>query len=166
MRHITFLLLILAADAGAAENHCSSQEQVIFSCSILKSSKVVSICASKKLTKSEGTLVYRFGPLGKPDLEFPSEAKGSPNKFRLAHYFRYQVDRPELSFDNGEFTYTVFDYYDGTENPPYARGVRVSPLDGKGKEVELRCSGKITSSLNNLEGIVSCDEENALASCN
>ncbi len=151
---LIFLMSIWAACAYAAEGHCSSDEQVFFSCVISKSPKVVSICASPKLTKRKGVLVYRFGALGKLEFEFSSQAGDLENKFKLWRYWRYQTERTELSFNNGKFTYTVFDYYDGQEKLPYRRGIRVSPKNGKGKEVELQCSGNVVSSLEKLEGII------------
>jgi hypothetical protein len=166
MRYLCLLLTVFASTAYASGNHCSPQEQVIFSCEIKRSSKVISVCASSKLTVSEGTVAYRYGVLGKPEFQFPPQAEGSIKRFRFAHYSRYQVDRLELSFENGNYTYAVFDYYEGEEKPSYMRGVRVLPKDGKAKEVELRCSGKVVSSLTKLEGIVHCDKENALATCN
>ena len=166
MRYLGLLVLGFATGAYATGNHCSPQEQVVFSCAIKKSPKVVSVCASSNLSSSEGTIAYRFGILGKPEFQFPPRTDGSVKSFRFAHYSRYQVERAELSFDSGNFSYTIFDYYEGEEKPPYMRGVRVSPKDGKGKDIELQCSGKVISSLTKVEGVVPCDKENALATCN
>lgn len=150
----------------ANQSHCTDREQTVFSCSIAKSAKIVSLCASGNLTKNDGNLVYRFGPPGKIELEFPSPATNSLQQFRYAHYSRYQTDRTEVSFTIGQFDYSVFDYYDEQAKPKYARGVSVSNVSGNGRDIQIFCGGKVTSELKKLDGIVPCDTDNALASCN
>jgi len=152
--------------AHASQSHCTDREQTVFSCRIAKSEKIVSLCASRNLTKNDGKLAYRFGPRGKVELEFPPSATNSLQQFRYAHYFRFQTDRTEVSFTNGKFSYSVFDYYDEQAKPKYARGVSVSNAEGNGREIQIFCGGKATSELKILDGIVPCDTDNALASCN
>jgi hypothetical protein len=166
MRHYAVLLSFVTANALAAESHCTNQEQTIFSCSIAKSSKVISLCSSLKLAKGQGALAYRFGPLGKIELEFPSSPTNSLQQFRHAHYSRFQTDRTEVSFSIGKYDYSVFDYYDGEEKFKESRGVRVGNVSGKGKEIVLLCGGEVKSELPKLEGVVPCDTDNALANCN
>ena len=166
MRYLVLFLAFWSTSTFATDSHCSNSEKVVFSCRLSKSPKLVSVCASPTLAKSDGTLAYRFGVPGKPEFVFPSQGGRSPEQFRLAHYSRYQTERIELSFDNEKFSYIVFDYYEGGQKPPVTQGVRVMPRDGKGREIELRCAGKATSSLQTLAGIVPCDAENALAVCN
>lgn len=67
--------LILAAQACAADSHCSAQESTVFNCSAGK--KIVSVCASKDLDKTAGYLQYRFGPKGAPEVQAPT-AKTHP----------------------------------------------------------------------------------------
>ena len=55
-----------------------------------------------------------------------------------------------------------FDYFDGEEAPTFTRGVNVSV---NGKERELRCKGAVVSHLTELQSVVPCDAESALASC-
>lgn len=60
-----------SGSAQAAPTHCASQEKIIFSCSVGK--KIVSVCASS-LSPDRGTLQYRFGPKGAPELLYPNPA--------------------------------------------------------------------------------------------
>jgi hypothetical protein len=64
--------LILGPLAGAAEAHCSSGEQTLFSCST--GSKIVSVCATPDLSTVDGVVQYRFGPKGSPELRHPPAA--------------------------------------------------------------------------------------------
>jgi hypothetical protein len=130
-----------------------------------ESSKVVSLCASKQLSKENGRLSYRFGPLGKVELEFPSAKTETLQQFRLAHYFRFQTDRTEVSFSNGKFTYSIFDYYDEQETPKYSRGISLNSINGQGREIQLLCGAKIISELQKLEGVLPCDTNSEFANC-
>ena len=74
-----------------------------------------------------------------------------------------------MSFAIGKYNYTVFDYYEGDnehKKPYYLRGVRVWEKNSEGKETELKCTENVTSNLHVLEGIIPCDEDNALSDCN
>ena len=155
------LLLLASVDASAFGTHCAPDETIAFSCSV-SASKVVSVCLVEGSNRGPFAVSYRFGPLGTPELVFPSSAIGSARKFRYAHYFRYQVDRTELSFSNAGADYTVFDYFDGKDAPTFTRGINVSV---NGKERELRCKGAVVSHLTELQSVVPCDAESALASC-
>lgn len=165
MRYYPVFLALMAANVFAAESHCTNQEQILFSCSVAKSAKAVSLCSSPKLAKGQGALAYRFGALGKVELEFPSSSTNSLQQFRHAQYSRYQVNRTEVSFSIGKYDYSVFDYYDGEEKPKESRGVRVSNTDGKVRENTLLCEGPVKSQLQKLEGVIPCDADSALATC-
>jgi len=69
-------LLLLAAGSGqaATSTHCTANERIVFSCAT--DIKVVSVCASGDLTQSGGSLSYRFGPVGRPEISYPSS--GTP----------------------------------------------------------------------------------------
>jgi hypothetical protein len=164
----TFLLFFLAAFSTVAhgvQSHCSSDEDIVFSCSLAESSKVVSLCASKNLLKKQGYLTYRFGTVRKIEFEFPPSHKGSTSRFHHSHYFRAQTDRTELSFENGDYTYSVFDLYEEDSKPKSSSGVSISR--GKTREeIELSCAKSVIAHWYLIDGAVPCDEENALSSCN
>lgn len=54
---------------GNASSHCEPTEQIVFSCRI--GPKIASLCASKRLTATEGHVQYRFGPPGRVELAAP-----------------------------------------------------------------------------------------------
>ena len=64
-------LLLFASGPGqaAAPTHCVADEQTVFSC--VTDHKVVSVCASGRPSQHGGSLSYRFGPLGQPEISYP-----------------------------------------------------------------------------------------------
>jgi hypothetical protein len=158
---LAFLLLSVGA-AGESEpisqktspTLCASGEQIIFSCPTKRSAKIVSLCASRDLTKQRGYLQYRFGAADKVELEFPQSRLGSQQVFQYSHYFRAQVDLTAISFSVGGYEYSIFHDYNGEEKPPVAEsGVKVTTL-ANGKENSLLCAGKPIAHLGNLEEIL------------
>lgn len=127
MKKLVLFLVLLPTIAYGAGSLCDNDEQVLFSCSVGKAGKLVSLCGSRKLEKGVGYLQYRYGTPKNIELTFPSAKSGSLEKFRYVHYFRFQVDRTFVSFSNGGFEYSVFSNYDGEEEPPVQEeGVMVS----------------------------------------
>jgi hypothetical protein len=131
---------------------CGNTEKIVFSCQ-LKSAKMVSLCASSKLTKTEGYLQYRFGLPGKIELEYPKQRSDSQKTFHYSHYFRVQFDLTEISFSGDGYTYTVFDNYNGEEKPAITdQGVKVTRLTDK-KEVSYGCKGKAKADFSDLSDV-------------
>ena len=159
---IAALLPLVSANASVAQTHCTPSETVAFSCS-LKAAKVVSLCLGHAQGQGSAPLSYRFGRLGKPEFVFPAPSTGTSGTFRYAHYARYQVDRTEVSFSNAGVDHVVFDYREGGPNPSLSRGIRATR---NGKDIELNCKGRSVSRLLQLQPLLPCDAENALASCN
>lgn len=158
----------LASGAEAKRNNpstslCRAAEQTIFSCSVTGSPKFFSLCGSRSLDARRGYLQYRFGKPGAVELQFPRDRANAQRVFRYAHYFRAQVDRTEVTFDNEGYRYVVFDYYEGDIKPAVREsGVRVRRHGATTKETELTCDGKPTSKLGSLESIVPRDNDNPL----
>ncbi len=157
---IAFLPWITAHASGTVDQ-CLHGERVVFSCAVARG-RVVSVCRSVRARPADATLVYRFGRPGQPELVFPQSAVGSLQRFRYAHYFRAQVDRSELSFETNAARYAVYDYYEGDQKPARSRGVRVGVDD---RDMDLQCVGPVVSRLVELEDVVPCDADNALATC-
>jgi hypothetical protein len=122
------------------------------------------LCVAVK-NKELTSLSYRFGVPGDIELAFPTSLADSLAQFRYAHYFRFQTDRTEVSFSIGDYDYSVFDYYEQDVKPPITRGISVTNSSGKDNRGQLLCSGPTKSELQKLEGLIPCDRENALASC-
>jgi len=141
---------------------CRSEEQVIFTCTTIGSAELISLCAAKSLDSRRGYLQYRYGKPGAIELQFPQARANTQLAFRYAHYFRAQVDRTEISFDNQDYRYTLFDYYEGDVKPPITKaGVRISK-HGTARGTELQCQTKSTSKLGNLETVIPRDHDNQL----
>ena len=133
---------------------CARNEQIIFNCTLQRSTKIVSLCGSKDLTKESGYLQYRFGLPGKVDLEFPKTRTRTQEQFTYSHYFRYQVDLTEINFTSEGYQYQIFDNYNGEEKRKISEaGVRVT-APGKPKDVSLVCRGKAKADYSNLQDIL------------
>lgn len=137
LKFALLVVLVLTMAPPPPRSLCTSDEKVIFSCT-LKSSRIVSLCSSRELTKDAGYLQYRFGLPGKIELEFPKEREKSQQAFKYSHYFRAQVDLTEISFTSDGYQYSIFDDYNGEERPARtAQGVKVTPPNTR--EVTLNC---------------------------
>jgi len=140
------------ADGVPGAGLCSAAETSYFACQTTKQ-RWISLCG-----QAPRSLQYRFGTPAKPELRYPEDPAAGAASFLFAHYFRYQTDRAEVTFRNQGVEYAIFDYTEGRER---RAGVRVTAATGK--DVELVCSGKITSRLLELKGMLKCDADNALS---
>jgi hypothetical protein len=149
-------LLSLLFDAQQPQRGtlCTETEKVLFSCSVKRSAKVVSLCASSDVSRTRGYVQYRFGTPGKIELEYPAEKANSQDKFAYHHYFRAQLDETEVSFSSGGYKYAIFDDYNGEMRPAVSsQGVRVEST-GNGKDSTLECQGKAKASYGDLDQIL------------
>jgi hypothetical protein len=142
---------------------CAKDERILFSCPVRRTAKypsnVVSLCASRELDKERGYLQYRFGLPGKVELEFPKDRQGTQQQFRYSHYFRYQVDLTEITFQIDVYEYSVFDTYNGEAKPAVAeQGVNVTTI-GKNKDTRFICSSKPQTDYTALLEILPHDKE-------
>jgi hypothetical protein len=131
-----------ASNALPVPSLCEKAEKVVFSCQLKNSAKIVSLCSSSKLSKTEGYLQYRFGVSGKIELEYPKQRSDAQKSFHYSHYFRARFDLTEISFSLEGHTYTVFDNYNGEEKRSITdQGITVK-LPGDKKEVSYACRGE------------------------
>jgi len=88
---------------------CQADEEVIFSCAN-KNKKIVSMCASKPLTATQGTLQYRFGTKGHIELAYPADAMSPAKAFEGRAqmfsggggvYLRFKKDKYDYVLYNG-----------------------------------------------------------------
>lgn len=165
-RFAALLLILAPALVHADASHCSGNEDIVFTCSLQRSGKIVSLCASKQLlaAKSGGSLTYLFGKPEAIEFEFPKESAHSPGRFRYSHYFRFQTDRTKVSFENEGFRYDIFSDYDGEETPQSSVGIRVTAPGGK--ETQLGCTKSVQAHWNLIDGAVPCDEDEDPSECN
>jgi hypothetical protein len=135
---------------------CTKDERVIFACALNRPSKVVSVCASKDLTRERGYLQYRFGVPTNVELEFPKERTGTQGKFEYSHYFRAQVDLTEINFKIEGVEYSVVDDYNGEEKPPQtSQGVTINWPGTDKKEVRYTCRTKPKTDYSDLQAVLS-----------
>ena len=150
-------------DQDTAPSLCRADEQIFFTCPVVRSTKNISLCGSKSLDHRRGYLQYRYGKPGDIELQFPHARANTQLVFRYAHYFRAQVDRTEISFDNQGYRYTIFDYYEGDAKPVIiTAGVRVGKYGARAPEIELLCLGNPVRKLGRLETVIPRDPNNAL----
>ena len=150
---LVFCALHASAAGSPTPGLCMPAETAYFVCRTSKE-RWISLCGT-----AQRALQYRFGTLARTELRFPEDPAAGAASFAFAHYFRFQTDRTEIGFRNQGVDYALFDY---TEEGKRRAGIRVTTTEGK--ETELVCSGRITSRLGQLDGIVRCDPDNALNS--
>lgn len=161
---LLFLLAILALPAAAQaqdqsfRGHCTAGETVKFACKMAKGSKVLSLCASPEFSANQGYLQYRYGKLGKVEMEYPVQPVFSGNEFTISRYTRPQVTLLSVSFTVKDVTYDVYDNYvaeDGEED--VTRGVTVNLPDGR--SIDLPCSATVESDLFSLDSVLPPGEQ-------
>ena len=110
---ILVLAFVNSANADAEQTHCTASETTYFNCFIKESKKVASVCgAGYNEEKNEsGYLQYRFGPIGKLELAYPSTTNRDQmtdqftfSASRSADYDRYDL---ELQFINVGYAYAI-----------------------------------------------------------
>ncbi|HEX8745616.1 MAG TPA: hypothetical protein VF717_00345 [Pyrinomonadaceae bacterium] len=143
--------------AGAARlaSLCAQGEQVVWSCETVRERKLASICSSKELDAERGYVQYRFGRVGRVELEFPSRRAASQSAFKYSRYTRPLVTYLKLEFSNNGVSYTISDDSNEEERPARRdAAIIVRDSDGSAKETTLRCRMPVTGSLMKLEGVV------------
>ena len=153
---IVVLLSVLAAGpAYAAAALCSPDEEIVFSCQIKSSKKLVSVCKSKEFTNDVGYLQYRFGIPKRLELVYPKERTKTQEKFYM-HAERL-VGIHELTFQIGHHFYTVGHYTSAelSEVPEGTnKGMVIVATKGKKKNVGLECMGSPLGYLGKVVGAV------------
>lgn len=152
-----------------AQTHCRAEEEVVFSCKIAKSRKVVSLCAISKSSNGEKKalmLQYRFGKLmGTPEFQFPPSETNSLKQFRLYEYLRPDLVSTSVSFENSGFYYVINESEDQHSVPSKLAGVSVISRE-RNTQLNLTCETKsVYSDWSTVSGVIPCDEEMTLNAC-
>lgn len=166
---IVFGLLYFVFSFVFAQTHCETGEDVVFSCKITKSSKVVSLCAKSNITNNQKKLIllqYRFGKLNvTPELVYPSLASGSLKQFKMYEYFRPDLVSRRVSFSNGKFDYAINESESQQADSDKYASLSVTHREN-GTQLNLTCQAKsIYSDWLIILGVVPCDEGIALNAC-
>ena len=141
---------------------CAKTERVIFACVLRRPAKIVSVCASKDLTRDTGYVQYRFGSPAKIELEYPKDRTGTQQKFEYTHYMRALVDLNEINFSVDGVDYSVVDDYNGEEKPAQSiEGITISWPNTKRdwpntnrKEVRYTCRTKPKTDYTDLQAVL------------
>jgi len=143
---------------------CSKDETVVFSCPAKRTAKIISLCGSNDLDKNQGYIQYRYGLPAKTELEFPKNREGSQKEFYYAHYFRAQFDQTEISFNNGDYNYRIFDYYQGEEKPAtHSQGLIVTPPGTKRSSTTIECATSAKANYGSLGDVLPCDPDSTIS---
>ena len=110
MKSLLLALFVTASipAAHAAATLCEGDEQVLFSCPVAKTTKIVSVCGSKLLTATSGYLQYRFGRVGAVEMTFPATRVRTQAQFGWNTNYHRDVTDSWLSFTNAKYAYGVF----------------------------------------------------------
>lgn len=139
---------------------CGNNEQVVFSCGIRKSARILSICSSKQVDAQNGYVQYRFGLPGKVELEFPTERKGSQSAFAYSRYTRPLVTLLALQFESNGYKYFIHQDSNAEEKPSIdSSSLNITSPDAGAKEIEMTCREPVKGSLMLLEDVVPRIEE-------
>ena len=157
MKFMLFVVVLMTVAPPQPRSLCNTDERIVFNCTTKQSEKIVSVCASRSLTKDKGYIQYRFGIPGKIELEFPQTRAQTQQAFKYSHYFRAQFDQTEISFTSNGYEYSIFDDYNGEERPARSeQGVRVTPPNN-GKEVTLSCRSRAKADYSNLGDVLATE---------
>lgn len=137
---------------------CARTERVIFACVLRRPAKIVSVCASKDLTRDTGYVQYRFGSPAKIELEYPKDRTGTQQKFAYTHYMRALVDLNEINFSVDGVDYSVIDDYNAEEKPAQSiEGITINWPGTDKKEVRYTCRTKPKTDYTDLQAVLSSD---------
>ena len=106
---VMWLIAGLLTNTAIAEprTHCDSSEKTVFSCTILGSKKVASLCGDAGRFNEVTSLQYRFGASGRPEMVYPKVKQGSLEKF-FAHFETHQEGSiTDLWFMVGSYRYLL-----------------------------------------------------------
>ena len=158
--HASVSKIMSAPYPQSARTLCDRNEQIVFSCAMQKSAKVLSICTSRQLNSESGYVQYRFGLPGKIELEFPSERVKSQSAFGYTRYTRPLVTLLTLRFESNGHKYSIHQDSNAEEKPPVNYSyITITSPDPNTKQVEMTCRQPVQGSLMLLEDIVPRSEE-------
>ena len=102
------LLFATPVVEAAHRSHCTGGEVAVFTCPI--GDKTVSLCASADRSFSSGTLQYRFGRIGKVEMNYPEKAAASRKAFRGGLALYGSGGSSYVRFVRAGVAYTLYRY--------------------------------------------------------
>lgn len=95
---------------------CQPHEEVYFSCPI--GERIMSVCASGNISPDNGYVQYRFGQVGKIELEFPEKPFTPRQWFSISDISEANFNSTHLKFSVGQYRYVL---YEGALNGIYIK---------------------------------------------
>jgi len=141
-------------DFDLTGTQCEQGEVGWFSCRTAQG-KVMSLCGTWPLSATEGTLTYRFGPLGAPELTYP----GTPTPFEKAYHYRHDETAGGMGRPAPTVTGTLSFSTSGTDHAVTMTLAEkntteiVVPKGGK-ELARIACDGDVRGELMSLEGAI------------
>jgi hypothetical protein len=155
-KRATWVILsgLFISSGAMAVTLCDSSEEIVLSCQIKKSDKILSICRSKPLTATTGYLQYRYGRRGAIEMTYPVSKTETQGAFRLQTNTHAEVFDTWFTFKSGKFVYSIYSIEDhGTKDkrPVFRHGVNVT----SGKIASSKeCQEPVQGGLEGLESVV------------
>jgi hypothetical protein len=124
---------------------CAKADQVVFSCPLRNTRKVVSVCATGDISHGRGNFYYAYGHLAAPELVYPAKDQATTDAFTNSHLvYGGAGGGGAYSFVNKGYKYIVYSvsgtgFDDG--------GVLVQRVGARRAAKDMKCRpGKITES--------------------
>ncbi|MBU1247405.1 MAG: hypothetical protein KKB70_01800 [Proteobacteria bacterium] len=130
----------------------------MFACKMAKNHKMLSVCASSGFHGVDGYVQYRYGTLGKIEMQYPQEQVFTQDTFRMSRYTRSLVALVDLRFKVKDVGYSVYDDYNAESGQDeYDSGIRVTLPDGR--EVDIKCGPEVERNLYTIEEFIPTVED-------
>jgi hypothetical protein len=110
-KHVSYWIVVsicmYSGLATARSSHCTHTERVMFSCKLIHSKKIVSLCASPNISHSSGYIQYRFGGVHHAELVYPSDRDHPRGNFELFHIQFTRASAYGISFKLEGYEYSL-----------------------------------------------------------
>jgi len=140
MNHFNFFIFFIVFFASVSvawaspRSLCSSEEEIVFTCSIGK--KTASVCSSRDLSRTSGYVQYRFGASARAlDLIYPQEKVGPITRFSYGYDGSAKSSLRNLHFFSSGYSYNI--YVQSAAFDENGAGIIVRSLSGKA--TRLKC---------------------------
>jgi hypothetical protein len=102
---VGMLLAATGLARAATTTQCATNERIVFSCAI--DDRVVSVCAAGDHAQDSGSLTYRFGPPGRPEISYPPPG-GSAHVVTAGRWVFAGGGGAWLAFHRSSYRYIVY----------------------------------------------------------
>lgn len=143
-----YILTLCSSPSHAVDtpgSMCAKADQVVFSCPLRSTGKIVSVCAAGDVSHGQGRFYYAYGGPATPELVYPSKDDGTADVFANSHLvYGGASGGTAYSFVNRGYRYIVYSvsgtgFDDG--------GVLVQRTGARRAAKDMKCQrGKITES--------------------